>query len=220
MLLLLFKNSVECCALLCIRQKDFENRHRDLGNDNRHGNDDTVPPKGLPKRRGAKGSSKMSTGNALLLLDPKQKIMTLESTCKTQKCPVGNLAGTGSPDIAELASAYFGTFSHPVDCLSSMLITNQEEQCDLPMQMVGQFEQPVLERSSPLGMCLIRRGLHVEIGMVKSRGYATGTHLCIFFQLHHVGGRPRHQSYRGKTETSWIQLLMMWISLTWMALNF
>jgi hypothetical protein len=148
------------------RQKDFENRHRDLGNDNRHGNDDTVPPKGLPKRRGAKGSSKMSTGNALLLLDPKQKIMTLESTCKTQKCPVGNLAGTGSPDIVELASAYF------------------------------------------------------EIGMVKSRGYATGTHLCIFFQLHHVGGRPRHQSYRGKTEIGWIQLLMMWISLTWMALNF
>jgi hypothetical protein len=155
MLFLLFKNSAECCALLCIRQKDFEDQHRDLGNDNYRGNDDTVPPKGLPKRRGVAGSSKMSPGNALLLLDPKQKIMTLESTCKTQKCDVGNLAGTGSPDIAELVSAYFGTFSDSADCLSSMSITNQEEHCDLPMQMVGQFEQLVLKRSSESGMSLI-----------------------------------------------------------------
>jgi hypothetical protein len=146
MLLLLFKNSTECCALLCIRQKDFEDQHRDLGNDNDHGNDDIVPPKGLPKGRGADSSSKMSTGNALLLLDPKQNIMTLESTCKTQKCDVGNLAGTGSPDIAELASAYFGTFPDSADWLSSMMITNQEEHCDPPMQMVGQFEQPVLDQ--------------------------------------------------------------------------
>jgi hypothetical protein len=147
MLLLLFKNSTECCALLCIRQKDFEDQHRDLGNDNDHGNDDTVPPKGLPKGREADGSSKMSTGNALLLLDPKQKIMTLESTCKTQKCDGGNLAGTGSPDLAEWASADFGTFLDSADLLSSMFITNQEEHCDLPMQMVGQFEQPVLDES-------------------------------------------------------------------------
>jgi hypothetical protein len=125
------------------RQKDFKDQHRDLGNDSDHGNDDTVPPKGLPKGRGVEGSSKMSTGNAVLLLDPKQKIMTLESTCKTQKCDLGNLAGTGSPDIAEFASAYFGTFSDSADWLSSMFITNQEEHCDLPMQMVGQFEQPV-----------------------------------------------------------------------------
>jgi hypothetical protein len=48
----------------------------------------------------------MSTGNAVLLLDPKQKIMTLEPRCKTQKCDVGNLAGTGSPDIPESASSY------------------------------------------------------------------------------------------------------------------
>jgi len=126
------------------RQKDFEDQHIDLGNDNE--NDDTVPPKGLPKGRGAEGSSKMSTGNALLLLDPKQKIMTLESTCKTQKCYVGNLAGTGSPDIAESAASYFGTFSDSADWLSSMFIINQEEHCDLPMQMVGQFEQPVLDQ--------------------------------------------------------------------------
>jgi hypothetical protein len=59
---------------------------------------------------------------------------------------VGNLAGTGSPDIAESASSYFGTFSDSADCLSSMLITNQEEHCDLPMQMVGQFDQPVLDQ--------------------------------------------------------------------------
>ncbi len=155
MLFLLFKNSTECCALLCIRQKDFEDRHRDLGNDNHHGNDDTVPPKGLPKCRGAEGNSKMSIANALLLLDPKQKIMTLESTCKTQKCDVGNLAGTRSPNIAELASTYVGTFSNTADWLSSMLITNQEEHCDLPMQMVGQIEQSILERSSQLGMSLI-----------------------------------------------------------------
>ncbi|KAH8942574.1 hypothetical protein BDL97_14G108600 [Sphagnum fallax] len=32
------------------RQKDFEDQHRDLGNDSHPGNDDTVPPKGLPKR--------------------------------------------------------------------------------------------------------------------------------------------------------------------------
>ncbi|CAN5971679.1 unnamed protein product [Sphagnum jensenii] len=128
------------------RQKDFEDQHRDLGNDIDHGNDDIVPPKGLPKGRGADSSSKMSTGNALLLLDPKQKIMTLESTCKTQKCDVGNLAGTGSPDIAELMSAYFGTFSDSADWLSSMMIPNQEGHCDLPMQMVGQFEQPVLDQ--------------------------------------------------------------------------
>jgi hypothetical protein len=115
MLLLLFKNSTKCCALLCIKQKDFEDQHRDLGNDNHHGNDDTVPPKGLPKCRGVVGSSKMSTGNALLLLDPKQKIMTLESTCKTQKCDVGNLAGTGSTDIVELVFAYIGTFSDSAD---------------------------------------------------------------------------------------------------------
>jgi hypothetical protein len=126
------------------RRKDFEDQHIDLGNDKE--NDDTVPPKGLPKGRGAEGSSKMSTGNALLLLDPKQKIMTLESTCKTQKCYVGNLAGTGSPDIAESASSYFGTFSDSADWLSPMLITNQEEHCDLPMQMVGQCQQPVLDQ--------------------------------------------------------------------------
>jgi len=148
-LLLLFKNSTECCALLCIRQKDFEDQHRDLGNDNDHGNDDTVPPKGLPKGREADGSSKMSTGNALLLLDPKQKIMTLESTCKTQKCDVGNLAGTGSPDLAEWASADFGTFSDSAEWWSSMFITNQEEHCDLPMQMVGQFD-PVLDQFDPV----------------------------------------------------------------------
>jgi hypothetical protein len=124
------------------RQKDFEDQHRDLGHDNDHGNDDTVPPKGFAKGRGAEGSSKMSTGNALLLLDPKQKIMTLESRCKTQKCDVGNLAGTGSPDIVEWASAYFGTSSDSADWLSSMFITNQEEHCDLPMQ----FEQPVLDQ--------------------------------------------------------------------------
>jgi hypothetical protein len=146
MLLLLFKNSTECCVLLCIRQKDFEDQHRDLGHDNDHGNDDTVPPKGFAKGRGAEGSSKMSTGNALLLLDPKQKIMTLESTCKTQKCDVGNLAGTGSPDTAELASANFGTFSDSADWWSPILITNQEEHCDLHMQMDGQFEQPVLDQ--------------------------------------------------------------------------
>jgi hypothetical protein len=143
------------CVGLCIRQKDFEDQHRDLGNDSHPGNDDTVPPKGLPKRRGAEGSSKMPTRNALLLLDLKQKIMTLESTCKTQKCDVGNLAGTGSPDIAELASAYICTFSDSTDWLNSMLITNQEEHCDLPMQMVGQFEQPVLKMSSQSGMSLI-----------------------------------------------------------------
>ncbi|CAK9237399.1 unnamed protein product [Sphagnum troendelagicum] len=62
------------------RQKDFEDQRGDLGNDNDHGNDDIVPPKGLPKGRGVNGSSKMSTGNALLLLDRKQNIMTLEST--------------------------------------------------------------------------------------------------------------------------------------------
>ncbi|CAK9278369.1 unnamed protein product [Sphagnum jensenii] len=62
------------------RQKDFEDQRGDLGNDNDHGNDDIVPPKGLPKGRRVNGSSKMSTGNALLLLDRKQKIMTLEST--------------------------------------------------------------------------------------------------------------------------------------------
>jgi hypothetical protein len=150
MLLLLFKNSTECCALLSIRQKDFEDRHRDLGNDNHHGNDDIVPRKGLPKRRGAEGSSKLSIGNALLLLDPKQKIMTLESTCKTQKCDVGNLASIGSLNIAELVSAYVGTFSDFANWFSLMLITNQEEHCDLPMQMVGQFEQLVLKRSSQL----------------------------------------------------------------------
>ncbi len=37
-------------------------------------------------------------------------------------------------------------------------------------------------------MSLIQRGLHAEIEMVKSRGCVIGTHLCIFFQLHHVGG--------------------------------
>jgi len=88
----------------------------------------------------------MSTGNAQLLLDPKQKITTPESMCKTQKCYVGNLAGTGSPDIAELASSYCGTFSDSAEWLSSMLITNQEEHCDLPVQMVGPFEQPVLDQ--------------------------------------------------------------------------
>jgi hypothetical protein len=78
--MLFLKNSTECCVLLCIRQKDFEDQRGDLGNDNDHGNDDIVPPKGLPKGRRVNGSSKMSTGNALLLLDRKQKIMTLEST--------------------------------------------------------------------------------------------------------------------------------------------
>jgi hypothetical protein len=116
MLLLLFKNSTECCVLLSIRQKDFEDHHGDLGNDNGHGNDDIIPPKGLPKGRKANGNSKMSTGNALLLLDLKQNIMTLESTCKTQKCDVGNLANIGSPDIAELVFAYFGTLLDSVDC--------------------------------------------------------------------------------------------------------
>jgi hypothetical protein len=150
-----FKNSAGCCALLCIRQKDFEDQHRDLGNDNDRGNDDAVPPKGLPKRRGLEGSSKMFSGNALLLLHPKQKIITFESTCKTQKCDVGNLAGTGSPHIAEFVSAYFGTFSNSADWFNSILIIDQEEHSDLPVQMVRQFEQLVLKRSNKWGMSFV-----------------------------------------------------------------
>jgi hypothetical protein len=88
----------------------------------------------------------MSTGNALLLFDPKQKIMTLESMCKTQKRYVGNLAGTGSPDIAESVSSYCGTLPDSADWFRSTLITNQEEDCDLPMQTDGQFEQPILDQ--------------------------------------------------------------------------
>ncbi len=71
LLLLLLKDSTECCVLLCITQKDFEDQRGDLGNDNDHGNDDIIPPKGLPKGRGVDGSSKMFLGNALLLLDRK-----------------------------------------------------------------------------------------------------------------------------------------------------
>ncbi|CAM6027208.1 unnamed protein product [Sphagnum balticum] len=43
----------------------------------------------------------------------------------------------------ELASSYSGTFS---DSDRWRLTTNQAECCDVPMQMVGQFEQPVLDQ--------------------------------------------------------------------------
>jgi len=54
----------------------------------------------------------------------------------------------------------------------------------------------------------------------KSRGCATGTHLCILFSLHRVGGQPRRQSRPGKIETVSIQSSVMRECLARMALNF
>ncbi len=70
-----------------------------------------------------------------------------------------------------------------------------------------------LKRSSQLAMSLIQRGLHAEIQMVKSWGFANVTYLCIFFHLQHVGGQPKHWSYRAKKKTSLIQSLVMCICL-------
>jgi hypothetical protein len=44
-------------------------------------------------------------------------------------------------------------------------------------------------------MSLIQWGLHGEIEIVKSWGFAIVTHLSIFIQRQHVGGPPRHWNY-------------------------
>jgi hypothetical protein len=94
MLLYLLEISTECCVLLCIRQKAFQDKHNDEGNNEEHRNGDACSAEGPPKGRWEGGNSEMSTGNAPFLIHPKQKIMTVEPTWETQKCNSENFSGT------------------------------------------------------------------------------------------------------------------------------
>ncbi len=97
MLLYLLEISTECRVLLCIRQKAFQDKHR---------NGDACSAEGLPKGRWEGGNSEMSTGNGPFFIHPKQKTMTLEPTWETQKCNSENFSGTSCFRLVPYSSGF------------------------------------------------------------------------------------------------------------------
>jgi len=106
MVLYLLEISTECCVLRCIRQKAFQDKHNDQGNNEEQRNGDACSAEGSPKGRWEGGNSEMSTGNAPFLIHAKQKIMTVEPTWETQKCNSENFSGTSCFRLVTYSSGF------------------------------------------------------------------------------------------------------------------